>query len=61
MARLLGFLYGSVRGEERQISKEVVRFVRREQLGRVFHFNRVPSDFQVKTGLLPEIPSAKVP
>ncbi|MCX5643833.1 MAG: glycosyltransferase family A protein [Phycisphaerae bacterium] len=50
MARLLGFLYGSVKREERQISKDTVRFVRREQLGRVFHLNRVPSDFQVRTG-----------
>ena len=50
MARLLGFLYGSVKGEERQIPDDVVRFVRREQLGRVFHLNRVPSDSQVRTG-----------
>jgi glycosyltransferase involved in cell wall biosynthesis len=48
MARLLGFLYGSIKGEPRQISKDVVRFVRKEQLGRVFHFNRVPSDLQVR-------------
>jgi poly-beta-1,6-N-acetyl-D-glucosamine synthase len=50
MARLLGFLYGSVKGEARQIPDDVVRFVRREQLGRVLHLNRVPPDFQVRTG-----------
>jgi hypothetical protein len=43
-ATLLGFLYASLRGEERQISPEVVRFVRREQLARVLHFNRLPAN-----------------
>ncbi len=48
-ATLLGFLCGSIQGEKRLISEEVVRFVRREQLARVLHFNRIPSDFQVGT------------
>ena len=48
-ATLLGFLYGSIKGQERQISPEVVRFVRKEQLARVLRFNRLPSDLQMVT------------
>jgi glycosyltransferase involved in cell wall biosynthesis len=44
LATVLGFLYGSVHGEKRHISEAVVRFARREQLGRVFSLNRVPAD-----------------
>ncbi len=47
-ATLLGFLYGSVQGEKRQVSRDVVRFVRREQLARVFRLNRIPSTLQVE-------------
>jgi len=49
LATLLGFLYGSVRGETRQISEDVVRFARREQLARVLSLNRISSDGQVRT------------
>jgi biofilm PGA synthesis N-glycosyltransferase PgaC len=45
-ATLLGFLYGSIRRGKRQISEDVVRFVRREQLARVLSLNRIPSDLQ---------------
>jgi glycosyltransferase involved in cell wall biosynthesis len=48
-ATLLGFLYGSARGEKRPISEEVVRFARREQLARVLSLNRIPSGFHVAT------------
>ncbi|MBM4026140.1 MAG: glycosyltransferase family 2 protein [Planctomycetes bacterium] len=41
-ATLAGFLYGSLRAEKRQISRELVRFARREQLARVWNFNRIP-------------------
>ncbi len=40
MAALVGFLYGSARGEKRQITDDVLRFTRKEQLARVWCFNR---------------------
>jgi len=48
-ATLAGFLYGSVRREDRQVPDEVVRFARREQLARVWTFNRIPSGTSVGT------------
>lgn len=48
MARMAGFIYAHFIGQKRQISDEVVKFIRTEQLGRVFHGNRVPAEFEVK-------------
>ena len=42
MARMLGYLYGFSKGEKRQISDEMVRFIQREQLARLFNLNRIP-------------------
>lgn len=45
--RLAGYLWGCVRREPYQIPEEVVRFVRRDQLRRVFGLNRVPEENRV--------------
>lgn len=41
IARIAGFLYGYCLREKRQIPDDVVRFIRREQIGRIFNFNRI--------------------
>lgn len=48
LARMAGFFYASFMGQKRQISDELVRFIRKEQLRRVFHGNRVPVKYEVK-------------
>lgn len=40
IARLGGYLYGHIRREPRQISRDVIKHARREQLGRLIRFNR---------------------
>lgn len=47
MARITGFLYGYCLREKRQIPDEVVRFIRKEQTGRLFNFNRIPKEQRV--------------
>ena len=47
LARIAGFLYGYCLREKRQVPDDVVRFVRREQIGRIFNFNRVPMENKV--------------
>jgi glycosyltransferase involved in cell wall biosynthesis len=44
LARITGFLYGYCLREKRQIPDEVVRFIHREQMGRLFNFNRIPKE-----------------
>ena len=46
-ARLAGFLYGYCLREKRQIPDEMVRFIRREQMGRLFKMNRIPKEHKV--------------
>jgi len=41
--RLAGYMYGFLRREPRQVSPDVMRYTRQEQLQRVFHFNAIPS------------------
>jgi len=45
-ARMAGFLYGYSKREKRQISDDVVRFIRHEQLGRLFSFNKIPEEYK---------------
>jgi len=47
MARITGFLYGYCLREKRQIPDEMVRFIRKEQIGRLFNFNRIPEEHMV--------------
>jgi len=42
LARITGFLYGCCLREKRQIPDDMVRFIHREQMGRLFNFNRIP-------------------
>lgn len=46
-ARLAGFLYGYCLREKRQVPDDVVRFIRREQVERIFNFNQVPIENKV--------------
>jgi hypothetical protein len=39
MARFAGFLYGYWLREERKISADIIRFVRKEQISRLFYCN----------------------
>lgn len=44
LARMAGFLYGYCLREKRQIHDNVVRFIRREQMVRLFNLNRIPKE-----------------
>jgi glycosyltransferase involved in cell wall biosynthesis len=44
LARITGFLYGYCLREKRQIPDDMVRFIHREQMGRLFNFNRIPKE-----------------
>jgi len=46
-ARLAGFLYGYRLRKDRQIPDDVVRFIRKEQVGRIFNLNQVPMENKV--------------
>ena len=48
-ARLAGFLYGYCKKDKRQISYETVKFIRQEQLDRLFNFNKIPEGQKVST------------
>lgn len=43
-ARMAGFLYGYCLREKRQIPDDVVRFIHREQMGRLLNMNRIPEE-----------------
>lgn len=43
---LAGFVYASFLKEPRQISDELIHYIRKEQLRRVFHGNRIPAELQ---------------
>ena len=40
LVRLVGFIYAYFMHEQRQISKELVRYIRKEQLTRIYTFNK---------------------
>ena len=44
IARMAGFIYGYCLREKRQIPDDVVWFIRREQMGRLFNLNRIPEE-----------------
>lgn len=48
LMRLLGFIAGYLKFEKRQISAELIAFIRAEQLRRVFSFNKIPDQYKVK-------------
>jgi poly-beta-1,6-N-acetyl-D-glucosamine synthase len=45
-ARIAGFLYGCCLREKHQISDDVIRFIRAEQVERIFKFNKVAKRYQ---------------
>jgi glycosyltransferase involved in cell wall biosynthesis len=45
-ARIAGFLYGCCLQEKHQISDDVIRFIRAEQVERIFRFNKIPERCQ---------------
>jgi glycosyltransferase involved in cell wall biosynthesis len=47
LARMAGFLYGYCLREKRQIPDDMVRFIRREQMRRMFNMNRIPKEHKV--------------
>jgi len=47
LARIAGFFYGYCLREKRQIPDEMVRFIRQEQMRRLFDFNRIPKEHRV--------------
>ena len=48
---MAGFVYAHFMGENRQISKELVNYIRKEQLFRVLKGNKIATEFQVNTSL----------
>jgi len=48
MARLAGYLCACLRREQRQVPSDLVQYLRKEQLRRVFKKNQIPSSFRVK-------------
>jgi len=48
LSMLVGFIRAHWLGEERQISDELVRFIRKEQICRVFRSNKIPVEYEVK-------------
>jgi len=47
IARLMGFIYAHFMGQKRQIPDELVCYIRKEQLRRVFKGNRIPAECEV--------------
>ncbi|MBP7051874.1 MAG: glycosyltransferase family 2 protein [Phycisphaerae bacterium] len=52
MLRLGGYLYGYLKREPRQMPPEAIRFIRRDQVGRIVGLNRVAKENQVTVGSL---------
>jgi poly-beta-1,6-N-acetyl-D-glucosamine synthase len=44
IARILGYIYASIRREDRQIPSNIIDFIRHEQVERICMFNRLPRD-----------------
>jgi poly-beta-1,6-N-acetyl-D-glucosamine synthase len=49
--RFVGYMYGAITCEKRQISDDLVEYIRKEHLQRIFHGNRVPAEFRVNGGI----------
>ena len=47
VARMAGFIYGYCLRERRQIPDDVVRFIRKEQMERLFNLNRIPKEHRL--------------
>ncbi len=47
LARMAGFVFAHFMREKRQIPQELIQYIRREHLERLFRGNRIPADFQV--------------
>ncbi|MBN1816651.1 MAG: glycosyltransferase family 2 protein [Sedimentisphaerales bacterium] len=48
LARWVGFIYAHFLRQPRQIPRELVRYIRKEQLSRVYRGNKVPSRFTME-------------
>jgi len=48
LCRLTGFLWASLKHEKRQISDAMIRYIRKEQIGRLWKRNKIPSEFAVE-------------
>lgn len=44
LSRIVGYCYGCFGHEKKQITNELARYIKREQLSRLFYFNRIPKD-----------------
>lgn len=49
LVRMVGYLCACCLGEKRQMSDEMVRFIRQEQVERLFNFNKIPEKQKVVT------------
>jgi len=49
--RLMGYIYACFMNEPRQISIDLIKFIQKEQLQRVFKGNKIPSEHQPKVSL----------
>ncbi|MCK5472453.1 MAG: glycosyltransferase family 2 protein, partial [Planctomycetes bacterium] len=49
LARMAGYVFGCIRGGKRQIPADVIKFIRREQIRRLFKANRIPDECKVET------------
>lgn len=49
LARMVGFIYGYCLRPKRQIPDDVIHFIRKEQITRLFKMNRVPKDCKVRS------------
>ncbi len=47
LARIAGFLYGYCLREKRQITDDMIRFIRKEQMRRLFNLNHIPKENKV--------------
>ncbi len=47
LARMAGFIYGYCLREKRQIPDDMVRFIRKEQMERLFNLNRIPKEHRL--------------
>ncbi len=48
LLRLAGFVYAHYLRENRQIPDELVQFIRKEQLDRIFKGNKIPGEMQIE-------------
>jgi glycosyltransferase involved in cell wall biosynthesis len=47
LVRIAGFIYANFMGQKRQISDELIDYIRKEQFSRIFSNNRIPAASQV--------------